>query len=65
MMTNDQRVRFTAAILKENGGKKTLGEQSGIKKWFQTWEMPWEWDYLNYKGKENERVHTDHEKIKH
>lgn len=31
-MTNDQRVRFTAAILKENGGKKTLGEQSGIKK---------------------------------
>lgn len=33
MMTNDQGVRFIAAILiRENGGKKTLEEQSGAKK---------------------------------
>lgn len=62
-MTSDQRVRFTAAILKrENGGKKTLGEQCGTNKWFQTQEMPGNWDYLNYKGKENEWVHTGYEK---
>lgn len=62
-MTSDQRVRFTAAIFKrENGGKKTWGEQWGINMWFQTREMPWKWDYINYKGKENEWAHTEYEK---
>lgn len=33
MVTNDQRVRFIAAILRrENGGKKTLEEQCGAEK---------------------------------
>ena len=33
MMTNDQRVRFIAAILRrKNGGKKTLEEQCGAEK---------------------------------
>lgn len=33
MMTNDQRVRFIAAILRrENGGKKTSEEQCGTEK---------------------------------
>ena len=33
MVTNDQRVRFIAAILRRgNGGKKTLEEQCGAEK---------------------------------
>ena len=33
MMTNDQRVRFIAAILRrENGGKETSEEQCGTEK---------------------------------
>lgn len=32
MMTNDQRVRFSAAILRSKNGEKTLGEQCRIKK---------------------------------
>lgn len=54
-MTNDQRVRFIAAILRrENGGKKTLEEQCGAEKWSQTREMPCKWSCLIYVGKENE-----------
>lgn len=41
MMTNDQRIRFIAAILRrKNGGKKTLEEQCGAEKGSQTREMP-------------------------
>lgn len=65
MMTNDQRVRFIAAISRrENLGKETQREKCGAGKPWRTEEMPGRWDSLNHEGKENERIRAGYEKIK-